>query len=563
MAESPNVPTEYGDSPDASLVADLPVLDDAAAPFAEEGAEVYDGLESPLLQADSPDPSLPLPVPPPPAGAPTAPPSLPSRPPSSHPPPPPSHLSRQPSQPPVVAGTQLPYNPALHPPKRELPVPAQIPGELVQDPEKHWSLRRHLADLCGTGGTAKFPGSQPVSFDFASLELLEKEDFWVCEKSDGVRVLVLIVATGFGQEVYLIDRKDNIYQNYYLTFPHQDGFEYNHSNTVLDGELVIDVDPKTGAHIPRLLAFDLLVLDSENLMQKPLMKRYGRLGEFVIKPYQKYQKTLPPDVIAQQPFEVVLKKQELSYGIEAVFREHVPKLQHGNDGLIFTSAEAPYSPGTDPKILKWKPPSENSIDFLLQLKFPARTDDGREPDFTAKPVFMLLMNHGHEGNHYYDTMEVDDETWEQWKASKEQYDDRVVEVVWDKARETWKMLRFRDDKFEGNYKTVVASIIRSIQHGVEAEQLVAHAGRIRSAWKRREAARRAPPPPPQNGHGHPHAQQPPHPHQQQGNGHAPPPQQYQQQQQQMQPPPMGAGSGGYGGGGGGRGGGGGGGGLRR
>lgn len=56
-----------------------------------------------------------------------------------------------------------------------------------------------------------------------------------------------------------------------------------------------------------------------------------------------------------------------------------------------------------------------------------------------------------------------------WKASKEQYDDRVVEVVWDAHRQIWKMLRFRDDKREGNYKSVVASIIRSIEHGVEAE----------------------------------------------------------------------------------------------
>lgn len=62
--------------------------------------------------------------------------------------------------------------------------------------------------------------------------------------------------------------------------------------------------------------------------------------------------------------------------------------------------------------LKWKPPSENSIDFVLQLKFPPKRDNEREPDFYAKPVFMLLMNHGHEGSHYYDTMEVDDETWE-------------------------------------------------------------------------------------------------------------------------------------------------------
>ena len=38
---------------------------------------------------------------------------------------------------------------------------------------------------------------------------------------------------------------------------------------------------------------------------------------------------------------------ELAYGIEAVFRDHLPSLEHGNDGLIFTSAEAPYTMGTD------------------------------------------------------------------------------------------------------------------------------------------------------------------------------------------------------------------------
>lgn len=42
-------------------------------------------------------------------------------------------------------------------------------------------------------------------------------------------------------------------------------------------------------------------------------------------------------------------------------------------------------------------------------------------------------------------------------------------MVWEKERDTWKLLRFRDDKREGNYKTVVTSIIKSIQHGVEAE----------------------------------------------------------------------------------------------
>ncbi|KDE04915.1 hypothetical protein, variant [Microbotryum lychnidis-dioicae p1A1 Lamole] len=367
------------------------------------------------------------------------------------------------------------------------PVPDRVPGELVQDPELLLQVREHLSTLCGLNAL-RFPGSQPVSFDLQSLKMLEEEDFWVCEKSDGVRVIVLVVATEQGQQTYLVDRRYDFYQVSGLRFPHQTGLDFDHSNTVLDGELVIDVEPARG-EVLRLLLFDCLVIDSENLMHKPLHKRYGRLKAYIMEPYDKLLMA-HPEACEYLPFEVRLKPQELSYGIEAVFREHVPKLLHGNDGLIFTSAEAVYTPGTDPKILKWKPPSENSIDFVLQLKFPARKDNDHEPDYTAKPIFMLLMNHGHEGSFYFDTMSVDDDTWERWKASGEQYDDRVVEVVWDFERQTWRLLRFRDDKLEGNYKTVVSSIIKSIQHGVEEERLVGHAPRIKAAWKVRAERRR-------------------------------------------------------------------------
>lgn len=47
------------------------------------------------------------------------------------------------------------------------------------------------------------------------------------------------------------------------------------TDTVLDGELVIDVDPKTGEQVMRYYAFDCLVLDGENIMQKPLVKRFA------------------------------------------------------------------------------------------------------------------------------------------------------------------------------------------------------------------------------------------------------------------------------------------------
>lgn len=41
------------------------------------------------------------------------------------------------------------------------------------------------------------------------------------------------------------------------------------------------------------------------------------------------------------------------------------KLEHDNDGLIFTVDDCPYYPGTCEQIFKWKPIELNSIDFKL------------------------------------------------------------------------------------------------------------------------------------------------------------------------------------------------------
>jgi mRNA guanylyltransferase len=84
------------------------------------------------------------------------------------------------------------------------PIP-DIPGTLLTDPMIQGHLTDRVAELCGVRHN-KFPGSQPVSFTSESLEILESMDFWVCEKSDGVRVLVFIVMNGMSgnQEVWLV-----------------------------------------------------------------------------------------------------------------------------------------------------------------------------------------------------------------------------------------------------------------------------------------------------------------------------------------------------------------------
>jgi mRNA guanylyltransferase len=55
------------------------------------------------------------------------------------------------------------------------------------------------------------------------------------------------------------------------------------------------------------------------------------------------------------------------------------------------------------------------------------------------------------------------------KSTGEQYDDRIVEVHWDRDVSHWRMMRFRDDKPNGNHRSVVDNIIQSVSDGVEKD----------------------------------------------------------------------------------------------
>ncbi len=93
-----------------------------------------------------------------------------------------------------------------------------------------------------------------------------------------------------------------------------------------------------------------------------------------------------------------MKKMEFPYGVEMMFRDVMPNLPHGNDGLIFTCRVTPYRFGTDEKILKWKPPRENTVDFRLIVgPFPTTVDEvGEYEDWDALPALELFVNHGGE-----------------------------------------------------------------------------------------------------------------------------------------------------------------------
>lgn len=397
----------------------------------------------------------------------------------------------------------------------------------------------------------RFPGAQPVSFSRKHLRELTERDYFLVEKTDGLRCLLYCHQidgdNGLQEAQFLIDRKNKYWfiQSGYLHIPPpsanpQARPPYDnhawHLNTLLDGELVRQKWPN-GKEQLTFLIFDILTLDGENITQRDYGQRIAKIERSIIKPWEAFAKDWP-DEAKVQPFQLALKRPQAPYGAEMMFKEVIPKLPHGNDGLIFTCKDTGYVCGTDEHILKWKPPHENTVDFRLRLgMFPMDVDENGEQfeDFDGKPEIELLVWHGNkkddDGYQKFADLHLEDAEWEAMKSMQQMFDWRIMECWRDSVTGKWRPKiekdgtpRFRDDKEQANHVSVVQSVIESIEDAVSEEELIRSSERIRSAWKERERRAKV-------------AQQQQHQQQQQQHHQQQQQQHHQQQQQQPQQRP--------------------------
>lgn len=367
-----------------------------------------------------------------------------------------------------------------------------------------------VADLLRRPNT-HFPGAQPVSFARKHLLELERADYFVAEKTDGIRCLLYLTQVPdpnkpgeYMEAQFLIDRKNDYYyiRSGYLHIPPmnldpktqktQPYLLYNwHIGTILDGELVRDRF-EDGREQRTFLIFDMLAMDNQCITSRPYDGRMGKIG-VVLDPMKQFMKDYPGDEV-EMPFQLERKQPQLGYGAEMMFKDVIPKLTHGNDGLIYTCKTTPYVAGTDPHIVKWKPPHENTIDFRLQLgAFPmAEDEEGQYEDFDQKPEFELLVFHGQREYKKFADLYLTDEEWEAMKSMNEQFDWRIIECWREADTGRWRPKlddgkpRFRDDKEHANHISTVDSVLESIEDAVSEQDLINAAGRIRAAWKERE-----------------------------------------------------------------------------
>ncbi|XP_051017310.1 mRNA-capping enzyme isoform X3 [Acomys russatus] len=221
-------------------------------------------------------------------------------------------------------------------------------------------VQQKCHQFCGWEGSG-FPGAQPVSMDKQNIRLLEQKPYKVSWKADGTRYMMLIDGTN---EVFMIDRDNSVFHVSNLEFPFRKDLRMHLSNTLLDGEMIID--KVNGQAVPRYLIYDIIKFNAQPVGDCDFNIRLQCIEREIISPRHEKMKTGLIDK-TQEPFSV-RPKQFFDINISRKLLEgnFAKVVSHEMDGLIFQPI-GKYKPGRCDDILKWKPPSLNSVDFRLKI----------------------------------------------------------------------------------------------------------------------------------------------------------------------------------------------------
>jgi hypothetical protein len=259
-------------------------------------------------------------------------------------------------------------------------------GEVLRGIQKHSLLiRKSMKDKVLSGykilvGTDLFRGPAPITLqkkNFVPLAEREKavpnlrDGYNVTDKADGLRCLAYCDARG---ELFLIDMGMNVYRT---------GLEQPECRlSLLDGEWVTQT--LRGEAIQQYLAFDIFfTVDKKSVSKLPFQAteavkegRHAALKNWLSLWNKSPGPKVMPGVTPKTQLQVSGKEFFFGRaGDESIFRAASQVLTaarpYYTDGLIFTPNTLPLTDkpaGTFFEQFKWKPPQENTIDFLVSTE---------------------------------------------------------------------------------------------------------------------------------------------------------------------------------------------------
>lgn len=352
------------------------------------------------------------------------------------------------------------------------------PQELRQTRELVEALRASAS----VTRSMEFIGSMPVNMTRRNLTVLQRNKYFITEKSDGQRLMLFVVSSMSGSpEAVLVNRKQDI------CFPHGAaaiGAALG-LGTILDGELVYNISLRRSVYV----VFDVLScaigMDTHApgrpsqapkvfpCCQLPFSERLRILSHKIM---PRYESTSRPPAHTPLIWKIFWSKEQFTDLLANIRSEEGQKVffgpdrrpQHKTDGVIF-QPDTPYRFGSDPLLMKWKWPEMRSVD-LQAVVDPSRQMQERVkllcggPDGTQIDCSKRLGDHVGVGK------------FDSYRLLADIGDDHpktphIVEVMYDTTVGMWRYLHLRKDKKEPNYIDTVMGVMMEQAEAISAQEM--------------------------------------------------------------------------------------------
>jgi len=296
-----------------------------------------------------------------------------------------------------------------------------------------------------------FPGPQPVAFERKDFPL--KEEYMVCEKSDGERAILLLLHINDKPMCFMINRKNEFY---FMDFSFKkEVFE----GSIFDGEII---KTKAGTWksssetnvIPsnegtwNYLIHDCMAYNGTSFLELSHRLRYACIIDFIVKRY----------VNKETDCLNIKTKLFYKYGNEiAKTWEHIKKTTENEiDGMIFTHVDKPIIFGRDNSLFKWK--ENNTIDFLVKVV------SKKMNLYYYKKALAIYKSFKSDNINYNSVIDFVPESVDLTKGV-------IIEFKISKELETFTPYKIRTDKSHPNGEITLKNTLKNIEESLDVSDL--------------------------------------------------------------------------------------------
>ena len=226
-----------------------------------------------------------------------------------------------------------------------------------------------------------FPGPQPATLTKDNISMdnipgtpnIRYGNYNVTDKADGLRTLMVVAENG---KIYLVDSGFRVYGT---GLKLDDAVASQYKGTVLDGEWIRH--DKNGNTVSLYYAFDIYTTEGMSVTKLPFLTSesdehrlaYMKKTVSVLASAKQLIKDIPINhslIISIKNFYSTGGDIGFIFNDAAACMESAASSPYYTDGLIFTPNDQPLPVGgkTWTHQLKWKPPHDNTIDFLVVVE---------------------------------------------------------------------------------------------------------------------------------------------------------------------------------------------------